>query len=500
MTPPPLAVALRAPWCRMLALACAGTLCMLGTADVRAGAGDSPTPADFAWRATATPPAGSSVVRVALPVQALLRMQSAQASDVRVFNAQGTVVPYALLGAADISHPPVVTTPAYPAHAVYAAEGGSTAGAGAVQVHVEGGEGSSGSAWVRWDGKAPARTGAQPLQAVLIDTRKATHTVAALELQADLPHNALVHMALATSTDLQHWTEVPVAGPVCQFDGAYAPANHILELSTPVALQGRYLRLSWDGQTGVVVRAVQGRVAPSVAAPALLRADLPAAVSDGQALTWQLGFATPVVALHVQAMQDNTLLPVRVAGRMDASQPWSPLASGVVYRLDAVGAGRRNAPIALGHASVRWLRLEPAQGMALPAGGLQVAVDLAPVELAFLASGPGPYTVAVGRAQTPAAAVERGMLSAALGLAGQGQEPSAWAALPHAVLAQEPLREGDAGPQARSGWLASVNTRSAALWAVLVAGVLVLAGVAYSLLRQLQTAKKTTDFDGRTEV
>jgi hypothetical protein len=41
---------------------------------------------------------------------------------------------------------------------------------------------------------------------------------------------------------------------------------------------------------------------------------------------------------------------------------------------------------------------------------LQATVEFAPVQVAFLASGAGPFTLAVGRAQTTAAAVDASLL------------------------------------------------------------------------------------------
>jgi hypothetical protein len=127
-------------------------------------------------------------------------------------------------------------------------------------------------------------------------------------------------------------------------------------------------------------------------------------------LTWTLPFATPLAAVHLQAVQDNTLVPVRIQSRADAAQPWRTLASAVVYRLDTVGQGSSNPPTPLHGASVRALRVEASQGAALPSGGLQVTVEFAPLQLAFLASGAGPFTLAVGRSHTSAASVDATLL------------------------------------------------------------------------------------------
>ncbi len=469
----------------------AGTLLALCGVGSLAWAADTPTPAEFAWRGQLVLPPGASLVRAALPVEALLRMQSAAGHDVRVFNADGAVVPYALLRPTDLERSaPTVQTRAYPAYPLFATSTGGPVAPGAMEVRLSADGASTGSAWVRWSAAdksgAKASTAipvdAQPLQAALFDTRAEQHPLAALRLTAELPRNTLVHLRLESSANLQDWQDVPVKGPLFRFEGADAPASTVLELQQPLSVQGRYLRLGWAGQDGVKVTALTGQVATAQTQAPRVRAALPPGVPDGNSLVWTLPFATPLLALHLEALQDNTLVPVRISGRTDGGQPWRALASSVVYRLDTVGQGSRNRALDLTATSVRALRVEASNGQPLPTGGLQATVELAPLQLALLASGPAPFTLAVGRANTPSAAVEASVLGAV--------SPARLAELPAAAVKQ--LR-ADA-PDAPQLWAAKllpsgVSLRTATLWLVLVAGVLVLAGVAYALLRQLTGSK-----------
>lgn len=461
--------------------ACAGALA-LGCAVLAAPAvaADALAPTDFAWRGNLVVPAGTSLARVALPVDALLRLQGSAAQDVRVFNAAGEVVPFAVLRRSDVERDaPLQRTRAYAAHALFANTTPGKPAGGAVEVQVDA-DGAT-RAWVRWgDGTAhnlPA--GAQPLNAALFDLREEKNAIAALEVAGSLPPNVLVNLELASSDNLQDWTPLAVKGPLFHFDGADAPHNTTLVLQQRLQPEGRYLRLRWPGQDGVNVTAITGQRAADRTQAAPLRAALPAGAADGKTgLSWSLPFATPITALHLQAVQDNTLVPVRIAGRMDAAEPWHHLASTVVYRLDSVGTGAGNTPVAMPATALRALRVEASNGLALPAGGLQATVEFAPVQLAFLASGAAPFTLAAGRANTPAAAVDAGLFGAV--------SPAKLAELP---LATVEVLQADA-PSAAPSWLATwlpagVPWRSVLLWGVLLAGVLVLGGVAISLMRQL---------------
>lgn len=467
---------------------CAGWVgCLLACAVGPLQAAEAPVASEFAWRGTVSPVDGSSLVRISLPVDALTRLQTHRAQDVRVFNASGEVVPYAVLQAGDLERSaPLVQTRAYPVLPLYssAAPGAASSAApppGTLEIRWSA-EGTTTSAWVR-PGAKLAPGDAQALPAALLDMRTESQALAALELKGDWPRNALVHLELASSSDLQTWTPVPVKGPVFRFDGADAPANTALELQQAQSFQNRYLRLRWAAADGVRLHSVTGRVArPREQAEPVLT-DVGEGTVDGAfARVWNLPFATPVLALQVQALQDNTLVPLRISGRGDAAQPWRLLASTVVYRMDTVAGGRSNPPQPLPGSALRQLRLETSNGLPLPAAGVRVSAALAPVQVAFLASGSGPFQVVAGRAGTAAASVEAGTLASA-------------SATPLQTLPFTPVRQLRADlPGAPQLWAASLlpanlTVRSATLWAVLLLGVAVLAGVAYALLRQLNAAK-----------
>lgn len=444
---------------------------------------DAPAPADFAWRATLTPPAGASVARVSLPPEALLQLQSSDARDVRVFNAEGEAVAFAFTAPAGATPDPVwVNTRAYPAHPLFAAARGQRPAKGALEVQLDQ-NGSQSSVWVRLTDKADATGTApasvMPLQSALFDTRTEKQPLTALSLQAELPANALIHFTVATSPDLAHWTRVAVSGPLFRFDGAGAPASQTLELLQPLRLEDRYLRLGWEGQGDVRLSSVTGRVAPAMQPPARVRAALPAGVADGSTgMNWPIGFATPIAALHLTVSRNNTLIPVRILGRNDAAQAWRLLAQSVVYRVGEPGQEKSNPPVALGGASLRWLRVEATNGMALPGPDLQATAEFTPVELVFLATGQAPFELAVGRSSTPAAAVQPSLISSVV--------TGKLADLPVASLSNMRLAKSTPVDAALQRWLpAGLEQRSVMLWAVLLLGVGVLAAVAYGLYRQL---------------
>lgn len=460
---------------------------VFGTPSSAVAASDAPRPSEFTWRASLSVPAGANAARITLPAEAMVRLQSRDARDVRVFNADGEAVAFSVVAPTGSTASQIALTRRYPALPLFTAARGARPDKGVTQVHVDQTT-QGGSVWVRFgDGQgtvgAPS-TAAKRLPSALFDTREDKQTITALSLQADIPANTLVHFSLASSTDLAHWTPIAVKGPLFRFDGPGAPNNQILTLQHPLPLEGRYLRLSWDGQAGVQVQDLAGHIAPAWTPPPRVRAPLPAGIPDGNSsLTWALDFAAPLAALHVQSARDNTLLPIRILGRDDAAQPWRQLATGVVYRVGAAGQENSSPAVALGGASVRWLRVEASQGMTLPGADLQFALEFEPIQLVFLASGKAPFELVAGRAHSTAAAIDSALLASVM--AGKLQD------LPSATITTTRLQTDQGTGSALQRMLPpGTEQRSVMLWAVLLVGVLVLGGVAVTLLRQL-SAKPT---------
>ena len=444
----------------------------------------APQPSEFAWRATLGTPAGVSAARILLPAQAMLQLRSATAQDIRVFNANGEAVATTLVAppasVAEARH-----TAAFAALPLFASTGSQQPDKTSVRVQMDAAA-SQGSVWVQMTtNTAPADAARKPadgtraLPAVLFDTRNEKRSVTALQIEAALPANILVNMALARSSDLVHWSAVAVKGPLFRFEGTDAPGNKTLQLQQPLQLENQYLRLEWEDTAGVNVASAIGRVAQAHQAAPPVSAPLSGMVAEGKhSLIWPIDFAMPLAALHLQTTRANTLVPVRILGRNDTSQAWRPMAQGVVYRIGPAGQEKTNGAIPMNGTTARWLRVEATHGMNLPGTDLAASAEFRPVQLVFLASGPAPFELAVGRPDTAAGMVDASMLRAVV--------PGPLDALPAATL--EPARVQDIARQ-NQGLMqfmpGSGDQRKLILWLVLAGGVLVLGAVAYSMMRQL---------------
>lgn len=479
-------VALKLP----LVLAAALSLC----ASVAQAAADANSPAAYAIRVPVTLAADAPLQRVMLPAEVLVRLQSPGYADVRLFNGAGQPVPMALAGVAAASAPEEsVTLPAYP---ILGAASTGTAGLEGLSLRIEERQGQR-VVQIDTAGTAGATaTATQAVRGALLDARNVQLPVARMALDVDLPAGQPVTFRVQASKDLKHWQ--PLAETVLyRADAAAAPTvstapgrlgNEQIDLQR-ADLKGHYLRVTW-GDAAVTLRGAtlatssktgpRERVSASMATPAL---------ANPRELVFALPFATPVAALAITPPGSNVLIPVRVLGRNHREQPWSPLASAVVYKMATGGKEQASGPVELGGASVREIKIEADPKTPGFAAAPALALQFEPAQLVFLASGQGPFTLAAGLPGATAAA------SAFLPLASlvpgyqpaqENQLPVALADVARADITGGKPADGALVPAAAAS--GGISTRSAVLWGVLLAGVAALGLMAWLLLRQTKQA------------
>lgn len=436
---------------------------------------------DFAWLGTLETPPNASLVRAMLPAEALIHLQHPQAQDLRVFDATGSAVPFAFAPPVHKSPSPRKSTAAFQALPMYAAQAGTKLPTGAVQVRVQDGE--QRTVWAQiTDSKAqsPAGTDAARLPSALFDTRASTQSISAIVFQGLVPANAPTRVTLSTSSDLEQWQAVPVRGQWYRFEGNGAPSNDTIELQQPLTLKDRFLRVEWNGQEGVRVDSITGLMAHATPAARHVKASLPEPRKDSaNTMEWDLGFGTPLAALELRTLQKNVLVPVRILGRNRASEPWRLLGHTVIYRLTGNGSDTANPAAVLNGASVRQLRVEATHGARLEGMPIAASAVFDQSELVIVAAGVGPYRVAAGGLAT-AAALPLSMLSASVEGRVNELPYGRWVSMESAPATRLP-------PRARF-LPAGVDLKTGALWAVLLCGVFVLGGVAWSLLRRMGMA------------
>lgn len=437
----------------------------------------------FRHRAPIVVEQAAPFVRLPLPASVYANSTQPGLQDLRVVDAQGERVPFALLApradeteAGEQQHDAMFyPLPPRPA-------GNTTAWAAPVDVVVDGDR-------ITVRRRAPAgaaATARTPSPGWLIDLgerRRDDPVPQSLRLQWSGPAEFSAVYAFEQSDDLRQWRP----GRSGQVMALVSPGGPLTQPTVVLpAAPARFIRLVW-ADVGAAPRLTGARVVSAVPRKITLDAPTEMVVSASaepagkqvpdadakRALHFDLGAPVPLVQLELRLAGGTQVAPVRLQSRTRLDEPWSPLAGAVFYRLERDGGVSTSPPLPV-QRSVRYLRVVPDERAATPDPAQTRLVVLARLSsIVFAAQGKAPYALLAGAPQAPAGALPIATLVPALdeerprfGRAGLG----AWSEV------TEAMRQAEAASRraALRPWL---------LWAVLVLGVAGLAVMVWRLAR-----------------
>ena len=459
-------------WLKTLALSCALVVPALALS-----APDTNNPKSYTLRLPVALAADAAIQRLVLPSQALVNLQTPNYSDIRIFNAQGQSMPMALTSGAALVQMDSrkIMLPAHPILGSVAAAGlddlslriEEQQGKRVVQINTGGNTGTSSSAKQ------------QKVLGALLDARAVNVPVTSMTLDVDMPANEPINFILQTSKDLKNW--LPLTSAVLyRSETANGSSTQLGDstLAMPATdLAGNYLRVTWEstaGLTGQVnLRSATLTSSNTIQNPRMSVNMALLTLSNPHSLSFTLPFATPLAALQITPNSTNALIPVHISGRNDKSQPWSLIANTVIYKLTNAGKEQVSRPIELPGASFQEIKIEADKASPGFVAAPNITLQFEPVQIAFLASGPAPFTLAAGLDQAASAYLPIASLM-----------PGYRAAQENAL----PLAQVDSVASLVVTKMSSdvLPTRSLVLWGVLLLGVLALSGMAWILLKQTQ--------------
>ncbi|WP_448683337.1 DUF3999 domain-containing protein [Pseudomonas nicosulfuronedens] len=445
---------------------------LLGACLLANQASAAPTPADFAHRVPLEVSGSGPWYRVQLPIEVLFAARHGDLRDVRIFNAEGEALPYSLRtsAASEKQVRSEVQARIFPLRGAT----GSAAGDNLKIVR------STTGTILEITPNAPGQDKTQVLRGWLLETGSGDLPLDRLQLDWTADSDGFQRLRIEASDDLEHWRSLG-EGQLARldFNGQRIEQNDI-------ALPGetaRYLRLWWESpeQAAQLVGAtLSGSRSSSGPVPMLWSEPLAAKADNKGDFSWSLPLALPVERVRIPLQQDNTLAPVVISGRHDGNVQWMPLARGVLYRLPGQGGEITQEELELPGNTLGELRLQvDSRGGGLGGSTAHLSVGVRASELVFLARGGAPYELAVG-----SGSVSDGSLP--LTTLVPGYEPKRLASMGEARLKgtlQAPATQLPATvAKANTAW------KRYGLWALLLAGVGLLALMALSLLRSNRQA------------
>ena len=422
-------------------------------------------------------------VRMALPASAYARSDQNELRDLRIVDAGGERVPFALLAPRAVHTELQEQTRDTSLYALPPRPAAGKAWPSPLEVTVQGDRISVRPARLAAPGSAAARSPGSP--GWLVDLgdpalRKPDEpTARALHLLWSGPAEFSVGVDVEVSDDLRQWR----AAGSGQLLAVVSPRGALLQdrVILPAA-RARFVRLVWSDAAAAPVlsgvKAILERPSNVVLDPAteMVVAPLPLVPDDSamkRALVFDLGGALPLLEIELQLPGGTQVAPVRLQGRRSAGDAWSELASAVFYRIERAGQVSTSAPLLL-RATLRYLRVIPDdRAAALDPVQTRLVARAALTSLVFAHQGREPFTLQAGSPEAKPSALPMHTLVPAL-----DEERRRFG---QAVLGEWSESEVTARQLQSKARLAAM--RPWLLWAVLLGGVVGLGFMVWRLAR-----------------
>ena len=371
---------------------------------------------------------------------------------------------------------------------------------------------------------AASATDGLPRQAWIVDARDAGNDLLHLDLGLEHDTQGVYTLSIEASDDLQHWRTLQEDAQLVQLQalpqvGATGTLATLAEREHLSAngidldnVPARYLRLTTAPRSAIppLVSATVTR-APHRPAPAPLEWSAPIAATGCEATScdYPLPRNTPIAALQIAPADVDTIGQVMVMGQMEAARvppprhsllhgplralrlkaeraptqagmAWDSAALASVYWLtQASGApDLHSPPVRLGDAEWHALRLEtfgPITQLGHSAPTIRVGVR--PRQLVFVARGAGPFTLARATPSEQTTAM-------ALATLMPGHTADALPEATATVVVATAAPSASAPSTSAAAPAEPEPSRAPWLWAALLAGLALMAGMAWSLLRK----------------
>lgn len=418
-------------------------------------------PEDFAYERPLRTAGSGSYFELTLTPGVVSQFTRRDFGDLRVFDAKGAAQPHAWRpeGEREVVQPKRASLPIFPLPARALAPRSN------LSIDV-----TQGQARIRIDGAARSTT-ASEAQGYLFDARAFAEPIAAIEIDWAEPSIYQGRVNVEASDDLALWSPLAQAAPVLRSTWQGQTLSR-QRLEWP-ARSVKYLRLTWPSgearfvPSQIVVEAASTRAEPPrhwQAVSYLKKGD-----AAGEFI-YEAPEALPVDRLRLGLAGNTVMLPAEILVRDKEDQVWSNLVRGVFYRVEQDGLMLQSPELSVSRSQHKqWLlRIDPRvnvnEAPVLELGWL-------PARLVFLAQGEAPYRLAYGARKAGSAALPIATLV-----------PD-WDKKREQVFAAATLGDAKvAGGDARRA--EAIDWKRWMLWAVLVAGVALLAWIAWGLVRE----------------
>jgi Protein of unknown function (DUF3999) len=429
-------------------------------------------PQDFAYAVPLQFEGQDAIYQATLPLSVYQNTVRSDLGDLRVFNAQGEVVPHMLQQPERSS----TSQPVFRTLVFFPLQGTDNKGLDQLSIRIK-----RNAAGTLIDIDSNAKPAAQArVAAYLLDASALRQSIQALELDWKNSKDSFVGtLNIESSDDLKHWNTVVRNAPLASLQfGGHSLLQKRVEFP---ALRAKYLRLSWPQQQ----EALQLGSTSAELAATRVEAALSWQTITGSAVAdkvgefeFDLGAHLPLQRMRIALPQMNTLVQAALFSRARETDTWRSVSNAVLYKLHHSGQDLNNPDIAVSGNHRYWLLRVELKNGGIGSGVPQMQAGWQPYQLQFVTRGSAPFQIAYGNSEIKPAEFQ---MQNVLPNAGQDQ-------------AELKIQPAQTGAQITLGGAARLSPaplplpwKKWILWAVLGIAVLLLGWMAYRLVKQMES-------------
>ncbi|MDD4928918.1 MAG: DUF3999 domain-containing protein [Gallionella sp.] len=315
----------------------------------------------------------------------------------------------------------------------------------------------------------------------LVDASGLDYAIEAMQIKTDdTQDNALRHLSIDGSDDLRTWHSVTEHAPwLSVHTGAVQLDQKRVEFP-PVRY--KYYRINWE-DTPEPVRQILVDVTTDNLPVHYLQHLLRAAQSKPSSADYEFELPAALMPERLRLLlpQTDSIASVSIYTRRTQKDRWQTLTSAAFYRISRDNTELTSPAHPLPGTTARYWRIHVDKYSHELPSSLELALTWRPHQLVFLASGSAPYTLAFGNPHAKAAGFS---LSTLLPGYRTGDELK----LPQATTGARVSREPD--PVLFTNRWSEIPWMQLMLWAILIAGVMVLAWMAWRIKKDLDNTRQ----------
>ena len=410
-----------------------------------------------------------------------LYTHSSTLQDLTIHNASGEQVPYALIPYEDL-HPKTTTHQDSKPLSLYPIKENALSNPSELRIHLQKSAGNTSVDIVSSNDEVDASKNTNSIY--LLDAGKKHMPLETISVDWQGVDGKLLTLEVLTSDDLQNWSHAGNAVLLKTANANSSILQNTISLDSPT--EARYLQIRATEPNNTSFKLIKANaeynkvqsIAPKLVLQTIQLIGRSEDTKNGLVnIDFESAGHFPASYLQIKLPQNNTITNTTIQVRNNTNEPWEYLTTASVYRLMQQGKTFTSPDVVLSPTVARYWRLQFNQS----SGGIGaenpiLSLGWLPSTIVWNARGQAPFTLHVGEKTSIVNNVSIASLI-------PDYKIEKVQTLAKSDLILEVSANNSATEQANNTWTSPIDYKRWLLWGGLFLGVMLLAGMAFSLLK-----------------